>query len=73
MRAVIYDLYAGNALMASTEDFDRAIDWRDGKRDHSYKVRVEEITPTVDPKVKEYRARMIAKKNAIRADKKAAK
>lgn len=73
MRAVFYDLYTGNTLMASTEDFDRAIEWRDSKRDHSYKVRVEEIIPVVDPKVREYRMRMIAKKNAIRAAKKAAK
>lgn len=70
MRTVNYDLYKGTTRLATTKDFDRALEWK--QMGHSYKIRLEEIIPEASDSEKEYRTRTIAKKNAIRAERKAA-
>lgn len=67
MRTVNYDLYRGTVKLASTADFDRALEWKSMGSNHSYKVRLDEIIPQASDAEREYRAKTIAKKNAIRA------
>lgn len=62
MRKVIYQFADGT----ETTNYDLA------QARGGYKVRLDEIIPEVDPKEVKYRAENIAKKDAIRAAKRAA-
>lgn len=55
MRTVNYDLYKGNVKLASTTDFDRALEWKTMKNDHYYKIRLEEIFSEASKEEKEWR------------------
>ena len=67
MRTVTYDLYKCGVKVTSTKNYAEALEWKEGGG-NSFKARLDEVIPEVDPKEKEWRAQNIAKKDAKRKE-----